>query len=111
MDIMKVFSNIIIGLIGTALTASVMWMVSEVSSLGEVKNEMKHMNKNITKLNETISDGNKRLETFNTYHTQNLSIISKAIAVNANEIKSVSKLCDRNEKDIEKCREIHMKDK
>ena len=110
MDIMKVVSNIVIGVIGTALTTAVMWMVSEISSMSDVKSEIKHMNKNINNLNETIKEGNKRLDTFNTYHTQNLSIISKAIAVNASEIQSVRRDCERNEKDIEKCITTHLKE-
>ena len=111
MDVMKVASNIVIGIIGTALTLSVTWMVKEVASLSEVKVEMKHMNENITNLNSTIKEGNKRLDQFNTYHTQNLGIISKAIAVNANEIEHLSRRCEENEADIRKCRDIHVKEK
>ena len=103
MDMMKVISNIVIGFIGTALTASVMWMVKEINSLGEVKVEMKHMNKNLSDLDSTIKEGNKRLDQFNTYHTQNLSIITKAIAVNSNEINHLSERCKENENDIHEC--------
>ena len=108
MDIMKIIANVIIGAIGTALTIAVVWMVKEVASFAEVKYEMKHMNENITVLNETIKEGNERLDNFNTYHTQNLSIISKAIAVNSSEIRHVSKKCDDNEKDIDLCMTTHM---
>ena len=103
MDAMKVISNIVIGFIGTALTASVMWMVTEIASMSEVKYEINYMNQNINKLNDTIKDSSKRLDVFNQHHTQNLSIISKAIAINANEIDHLEKRCKENESDIHEC--------
>ena len=107
MDVMKVVSNIVIGIIGTALTMMVAWMVREVASLSEVKVEMKHMNKNLAQVNETMKEGNNRLEQFNKYHTQNLAIISKAIAVNTNEISNLERRCNHNEREIDKCRDSH----
>ena len=111
MDIMKVVSNIIIGVIGTALTLMVTWMVKEVASMGDIKSEIRHMNRNLEKVNETMQDSNKRLDVFNANHTNTISIMSKAIAVNSSEINSVRRLCERNEKDVEKCRDIHLKEK
>lgn len=106
-----VMSKIIIGVIGTSLTGAVMWMVSEVSSMGEIKSEIRHMNKNLEKVNETMKDSNKRLDIFNANHTNTISIMSKAIAVNSSEIDSVRRMCERTEKDVEKCRDIHIKEK
>ena len=105
---MKIISNLVIGFIGTALTASIMWMVTEIASMSDVKIEMRYMNDNIENLNETIKDSSKRLDIFNEHHTQNLSIISKAIAINANEIDHLERRCKSNEEDITKCNEKHM---
>lgn len=110
MDIMKVVSNIVIGVIGTALTLMVTWMVKEVASMSDIKSEIRYMNKNLEKVNETMQDSNKRLDTFNANHSSTISIMTKAIAVNSSEINSVRRMCERTEQDVEKCRDIHFKE-
>lgn len=106
--IMEIISKAVIGILGTSMTISIVWMVSEVASLESLKTEITHVNKNMSKLNITAEKTNEQLSAFTKHHAQNLGILTKSIVINQTEIKNLKEDCEQYHLELSQCKDqIH----
>lgn len=105
---MTIITKVVIAVMATSLSAAVIWSVTQLYSVSEIKTEMRYMNQNISTLNITAKETNVQLRAFTKHHAENLAILTKSIVVNKYDIENLEENCKENKTSIHKCEQYHL---